>query len=158
MAVVVQRMQPSLVAGVAFSADPVTGQRCVIIEAAPGRPDAVVGGRVRPSRWRIDARGILVETREAQDGESLLSQELVLELASSVRRIDGRFMEPVDVEWLWDGERFLVSPGAPDHHARGAAYLFQPARGGHVPGTDQTPALVDQHPGHDPQRVRPDFR
>ena len=43
LAVVVQRMQPSRAAGVAFSADPLTGQRCVIVEAARGRPDAVVG-------------------------------------------------------------------------------------------------------------------
>jgi pyruvate,water dikinase len=113
MAVVVQRMQPSRVAGVAFSADPVSGRRCVIIEAAAGRPDAVVRGRVNPARWRVDARGVLIESSSTGSDEQLLSPERILELARFVRRIAGRLVDPVDVEWLWDGERFWFLQARP---------------------------------------------
>jgi len=113
MAVVVQRMQASRVAGVAFSADPVTGQRCVIIEAATGQPDAVVKGRVSPTRWRVDARGVLIESSNAASSDNLLPAAEILKLAGAVRRIAGRLIDPVDVEWLWDGERFWFLQARP---------------------------------------------
>ncbi len=113
LAVVVQRMQPSLVAGVAFSADPLTGQRCVIIEAAEGAPDAVVSGRVDPCRWRIDARGVLAESAPGAGGCQLLTEGCVKELAAAVRRIGADLKDPVDVEWCWDGERFWFLQARP---------------------------------------------
>jgi len=113
LAVVVQGMQPSLVAGVAFSADPLTGQRCVIIEAAAGSPDAVVSGRVDPCRWRIDARGVLAESAPGAGGCGLLTEARIEELAATVRRIDADLRDPVDVEWCWDGKRFWYLQARP---------------------------------------------
>ena len=113
LAVVVQRMQPSQVVGVAFSADPLTGERCVIVEAAAGSPDAVVSGRVDPCRWRVDARGVIVEARPGATSHDLLAEKCVLELAQAVRRIGVDLADPVDVEWCWDGERFWFLQARP---------------------------------------------
>jgi len=63
IAVVVQRMADAQVAGVAFSADPMSGQSCVVIEAAEGLGEAVVQGLVEPDRYVVDARGVLEEHR-----------------------------------------------------------------------------------------------
>jgi phosphohistidine swiveling domain-containing protein len=51
MAVIVQQMVPAEMAGVLFTADPMTGDsKRVVIEGAPGLGEKVVGGRVTPDR------------------------------------------------------------------------------------------------------------
>jgi pyruvate,water dikinase len=101
-AVVVQRMVDALAAGVAFSADPTTGQRCVLVEATRGLGDALVSGRVTPDRYLVDGRGELAEVHPA-DGEPVLQPELILELAALVRAVARDAGTPQDVEWAWDG-------------------------------------------------------
>jgi phosphohistidine swiveling domain-containing protein len=113
LAVVIQSMQPSLAAGVAFSADPLTGERCVIIEAAEGEFDAVVSGRVDPCRWRVDARGVLAQYAAGTDACCFLTDERIQELTDSVRRIAADLRDPVDVEWCWDGRRFWFLQARP---------------------------------------------
>ena len=55
LAVVVQRMVDAAVAGVLFTADPVTGRRRqAVIDAAPGLGEAVVSGSVDPDRFVVD--------------------------------------------------------------------------------------------------------
>ncbi len=113
MAVVVQRMQPARISGVAFSADPLSGRRCVVIEAATGRVDGVVSGLVAPARWVVDARGELADI-QTQDGcEPPLPPTAVLSLANSVRRVAASRGAPMDVEWLHDGERFWFLQARP---------------------------------------------
>ncbi len=113
MAVVVQQMVDAKVAGVAFSADPVTGRRCVVVEAAPGLGDALVAGRVRPDRYTVDARGVLAETDLADVQAPALTGDQVLRLAAIVRGIAGRFGTPQDVEWAWDGTDFHILQSRP---------------------------------------------
>lgn len=113
MALVVQRMQPARVGGVAFSADPISGRRCVIIEATCGRTERVVAGTVVPTRWVVDARGQIVDTYLANGDEPPLARDQVLALARSIRRIGTGFGHSVDVEWLHDGERFWFLQARP---------------------------------------------
>ena len=55
LAVVVQRMVLAEVAGVLFTADPVTGRRSqAVIDAAPGLGEAVVSGAVNPDHFVVD--------------------------------------------------------------------------------------------------------
>ena len=55
LAVVVQRMVAAEVAGVMFTADPVTGRRRqTVIDASPGLGEAVVSGAVNPDHFVID--------------------------------------------------------------------------------------------------------
>lgn len=112
MAVLVQRMIEPVAAGVAFSADPVSGRRRVIIEATAGRGERVADGSARPQRHVVDARGVLVGSEDGDDGAAL-EPDRVLELASLVRRIEAALGGPQDVEWAWDGSRFHVLQARP---------------------------------------------
>lgn len=54
MAVLVQAMAPNEASGVAFGADPISGDRdSVVVEAAAGLGEQVVGGEVVPDRWTV---------------------------------------------------------------------------------------------------------
>jgi pyruvate, water dikinase len=61
MGVVVQALVPAEVAGVLFTRDPVTGAPERVIEASWGLGEAVVAGLVVPDRYRLDARGRVLE-------------------------------------------------------------------------------------------------
>ena len=112
MAVLVQHMINAETSGIAFTADPNTGQRCVIIECAAGYGDRIVNGRVDTDRYVVDARGGLSEQRLVH-GVSALSQELVLALAEHSNRIASRMMRPQDIEWVWDGSEFYFLQSRP---------------------------------------------
>jgi pyruvate,water dikinase len=105
-AVVVQKMVDAVAAGVAFSADPVTGERCVVIEAVEGLGDRLVSGLATPDRFVVDGRGTLVETVPADGGSPVLTGEQATELAQSVRSLAAEAGSPQDVEWAWDGNAF----------------------------------------------------
>lgn len=64
IAVVVQRMVPADHAGVMFTADPVTGDRdLVVVDSSPGLGEAVVAGLVTPDHAVIDASGRVIRRR-----------------------------------------------------------------------------------------------
>ncbi|MGI5272939.1 PEP/pyruvate-binding domain-containing protein [Nonomuraea sp. CA-218870] len=68
LAVVVQAMVDARVAGVMFTANPVTGRRHeAVIDAAPGLGDAVVSGAVNPDRFVADTRTGEIRERRAGD-------------------------------------------------------------------------------------------
>jgi pyruvate,water dikinase len=105
MAVVVQRMVDAQVAGVLFTADPVTGTRDrVVIDAAPGLGEAVVSGAVNPDHIVVDADGV-----HAPPGACLTDAQATA-LAGLGRRVADHFGSPQDVEWAVDadGELWLT--------------------------------------------------
>ncbi len=65
LAVVVQQMVPAAVAGVLFTANPLTGKRRqAVIDASPGLGEAVVSGAVTPDHFVVDTpTGEIVERR-----------------------------------------------------------------------------------------------
>ncbi|AXJ09672.1 PEP/pyruvate-binding domain-containing protein [Arthrobacter sp. PM3] len=122
LAVVVQRMVDAAVAGVLFTANPVTGRRHeAVIDASPGLGEAVVSGAVNPDHFVLDgATGKILERkigdkalmirslpgggteRVAQPGAasapSLTDAQLAaLELLG--RRAEVHFGAPQDLEW-----------------------------------------------------------
>ena len=70
LAVVVQRMVDAAVAGVLFTANPVTGRRHeAVIDASPGLGEAVVSGAVNPDHFVLDsATGRILERRIGDKG------------------------------------------------------------------------------------------
>jgi phosphohistidine swiveling domain-containing protein len=67
-AVIVQRMVHARAAGVAFSADPISGRRAIaVIGAVRGLGAALVSGEADADTWRVDRRGAIVERRIASD-------------------------------------------------------------------------------------------
>ena len=73
VAVVVQRMIPSIKSGVMFTADPATGEaEHVVIEAAWGLGEVVVGGQVTPDHYVVDKHTMAVVERQIAAKEFLL--------------------------------------------------------------------------------------
>ena len=133
LAVIVQRMVDADVAGILFTADPVSGdRRTAVIDAGFGLGEALVSGVVSADRFRVDRRdntiverhvadkslkiapaaGGGVERRALQDGESgapSLDDARVLELAELGERIESHFGTPQDVEWAYaDGALYAL--------------------------------------------------
>lgn len=105
MAVVVQRTIDPAVAGVLFTANPVTGCRTeMVVDAAPGLGTAVVDGTVVPDHYVID--GIDGGSVPGPDGGSLDRAQLA-ELARVGARIQDHFGAPQDVEWAIDRDGTL---------------------------------------------------
>lgn len=108
VAVVVQEMIPADVAGVLFTADPVSGRRDqMVVEASAGLGEAVVSGRVTPERTIIDRR-----TRAVVSGPASTSfldpADLTAVIDLGVRAADV-LDAPQDVEWaLADGRSWLL--------------------------------------------------
>jgi pyruvate,water dikinase len=113
LAVVVQRMVPAVSAGVAFSADPVSGRDCVVVEATHGLADALVQGRVEPARYVVDARGEVVTSLATRQKRPPLSAVDVARLARIVQDLASHLRTPQDVEWAWDGTHFHVLQSRP---------------------------------------------
>ncbi|NUO62334.1 MAG: phosphoenolpyruvate synthase [Gemmatimonadaceae bacterium] len=126
-AVLVQRMVHAEVAGVAFSADPTTGQRGVaVVAATPGLGAALVGGEEDADSWRVARDGAVLDRRIATkrvrqesgvDGvrEVAIAAELasapaledddVRRVAALARRAAAAFGAPQDIEWAMEGGR-----------------------------------------------------
>lgn len=136
LAVVVQELVPAEAAGIVFSANPVSGaQDEILINAAWGLGEAIVGGRVTPDMIVVDrASGRIVQqaigekttmTVPTETGtrdepvsaerrrEPVLSEAQTAELAAIAVRIDTLFDQPVDIEWARAGERFFILQARP---------------------------------------------
>ncbi|MEV7604196.1 PEP/pyruvate-binding domain-containing protein [Paenarthrobacter sp. NPDC089322] len=127
LAVVVQEMVDSAIAGVMFTANPVTGKRHeAVIDASPGLGEAVVSGAVNPDQYLVDTQNnsILkrtvgdrqVEIRSLPGGgterierteasaqsQPCLSDERIKDLAALGRRVEAHYGAPQDTEWAMD--------------------------------------------------------
>lgn len=128
IAVVVQTLIPADLAGVMFTADPVTGEReHLVIDASPGLGEAVVSGLVTPEHVVVDRQERVVEHRAgraevvlrpddaggvrvdaAHGAASELSPERLRALAAAGRAIAAHFGSPQDIEWAFVGERLRI--------------------------------------------------
>jgi rifampicin phosphotransferase len=106
IAVLVQRMLDSQAAGVAFTANPVTGARDeVLITAAPGLGEAVVAGEAIGDEWVVDAAG----ARCRRSVAGVIGAGRAGEIAALARRVEETFGVPQDIEWaIADGRLDLL--------------------------------------------------
>jgi pyruvate,water dikinase len=101
-AVVVQVMVAARSAGVAFSVDPVSGDRGVaVISAVRGLADKLVGGEADGDSYRVGADGRTLGADITGD-EPVLSEAERAEVAAMVRRSEQHFGSPQDIEWAYD--------------------------------------------------------
>jgi len=107
VAVIVQRMVDAELAGVAFSADPHTGERgAVIIEAVRGLGDRLVSGETDAESWQVCA-GEATCTRRGD--EDVLNHALAVRIAEMASAMEELFGGPQDVEWAYaDGQLWLL--------------------------------------------------
>ncbi|GAA3834097.1 phosphoenolpyruvate synthase [Sphaerisporangium flaviroseum] len=137
LAVVIQEMVQSEVAGVMFTANPVTGRRHeVVIDASPGLGEAVVSGAVNPDHFVVSPSKKITERRlgdklmavrslpgggteqrtvqsvpddgtEQVGGRACLSDEQVVALARLGARVEDHYGSPQDTEWAIDASGTL---------------------------------------------------
>ncbi len=133
IAVVVQSLVPAEVAGVMFTADPVTGARDrIVIDASAGLGEAVVAGLVTPEHVVLDARDRMIEHRAGRSevvvrplpaggtaeepgtptGAGLTGGQR-LELSAAGRAIAAHFGAPQDIEWAFAEGRLWILQARP---------------------------------------------
>jgi pyruvate,water dikinase len=169
IAVVVQRMVNSERSGVMFSADPATGDTSrVVIEAAFGLGEVVVGGQVVPDTYLLDKDGPnLREVRIGQqshqivrgtDGHDLrveltgadalrrvLSDGEAVELARLALRVEDHYGSPQDMEWAIENSQTYLVQSRPITAMGGVAAPAATAPAG--PGPADRTALLTGLPG-----------
>jgi phosphohistidine swiveling domain-containing protein len=110
MAVLVQVMVGADSAGVAFTADPVTGERReVVITAVSGLGERLVSGEAVGDEWVV--RGDDATLR--RESEGAITARQALEVAGLARRVEGHFGPPQDVEWAISGGRLYLLQARP---------------------------------------------
>lgn len=110
VAVLVQRMVPAEVAGVAFTADPITGDRdVVVVSAVRGLGDRLVSGEAGADEWIVRA-GSASRRRVAED---VIDATLAEDVAALARRVEAHEGRPQDIEWAAaDGRIHLIQARA----------------------------------------------
>ena len=125
LAVLVQKMVASEVSGVLFTADPNTGEKRTIIEAAWGLGELVVGGEITPDHYVVDPASNKIVTRsiatqkvklvrkegggnvrisvdEPLQRAPKLEDQQLLRLTSLGKMIESHYRRPMDVEWCFE--------------------------------------------------------
>ena len=142
LAIVVQQMVPADVAGVMFTADPISGERNELsIDASPGLGEAVVSGMVTPDHFvvnkrsgrivekRIGKREVLIRPKAGGGTEQVqphqeskpaaaLPPQALRKLSRLGTEIERHYGMPQDIEWAWvrDGDqagKFLILQARP---------------------------------------------
>ena len=132
LAILVQQLVAADVAAVAFSANPVTGNRDeVMINASWGLGESIVGGTVTPDTFIVRKPDLAVTNRVIADKQQMtvsapggtrevavprflrqaacLNEEQVVEVAKLAQTLEGTLGHPVDVECAFaGGELYLL--------------------------------------------------
>jgi pyruvate,water dikinase len=135
LAVLVQQMVFAQAAGIMFTADPVTGHRKILsIDAGFGLGEAMVSGLVNADNYKV-SNGVLKDVKIAvkklainarQEGGTtsqpiapdkqnarVLTDEHILELEKTGRKIEAHFGYPQDIEWCMADDRFYIVQSRP---------------------------------------------
>jgi rifampicin phosphotransferase len=110
MAVLIQPMVEADAAGVAFSADPITGDRnTCVIDAVRGLGDRLVSGQASPDHWLV--RGMQARCQSAPEGA--IDAKVALDVAQLVRRVTAHQQVPQDIEWARAGSEVMLLQARP---------------------------------------------
>lgn len=94
--VLVQRMISPQAAGVAFSADPVSGRRSIsVVAAVEGTGEKLVSGDCDGETWHIEGNGSILLRPEAP----ILADMNARAAAAMARACEAAFGRPQDIEW-----------------------------------------------------------
>jgi len=133
VAVVVQKMVDSEVAGVAFSTNPITGNdQEVLVEAVHGLGELLVQGSVTPDTYMLSkSDGSLIEyspnsqteklvyqdgqtkTVSQTPGQRTLTDQQLVALLQVVKKIEGYYGKPQDIEWAQSRGRLYIVQARP---------------------------------------------
>lgn len=136
LAVVVQQMIASDVAGVAFCKNPVTGdEHEIMIEACWGLGEMLVQGMVTPDNYIINKTDLSIKARQVstqdkklvstesgtaevdvdadEKGEQKLSDDKIKELSELVMKIEQHYGSPQDIEWALANDKLYILQSRP---------------------------------------------
>ncbi len=115
IAVVVQPMINAEVAGVMFTADPVSGDReTIMIDASIGLGEAVVSGLVTPDHYVLDDQGRIREFHPGDpDRTQRLPDPVLAELARLGLAVAKHFGRPQDIEWAYAEDKVWLLQARP---------------------------------------------
>lgn len=136
VAVVIQKLVDSEVAGVCFTVHPVTGDKNqMVIEASWGLGESVVAGKVTPDCYIVDKnemkildinvneqfieiRRIGQKTKEikvppSRAGKQCLAKGQILKLAQIAKQIEIHYGFPCDIEWAMEKNKIYIVQSRP---------------------------------------------
>ena len=107
-AVLVQQMVDADVSGVAFSADPVSGDRnTAVVAATRGVGEALVSGECQGDTWHVGANG-KIKLRELESAAPVLHDRQIRKIAKLVRAVSKHYGCPQDIEWAIEGGKIFL--------------------------------------------------
>ena len=110
IAVLVQRMVPADAAGIAFSANPITGDREeVIVNSVTGLGDRLAAGEENPDEWIV--RNGVAEAGSS-DSDSI-DGETVARIADLASGLEEQLGAAQDIEWAIDGGELYLLQSRP---------------------------------------------
>jgi rifampicin phosphotransferase len=110
MAVLVQQMVEAEVAGVAFSANPLTGNRDEVrVSATRGLGDKLVSGAIDADEWLVTHEHATVIAQP----QKAIGPELARRVAALARKAEAARLAPQDIEWAIAGDRLWLLQSRP---------------------------------------------
>lgn len=110
MAVLVQRMVEAEASGVAFSANPLTGNRDEVrVSATRGLGDLLVSGAIDADEWLITAEQAQMVARR----QDAIGPAVALQVAALARKAEAARLAPQDIEWAVEGDRLWLLQSRP---------------------------------------------
>ncbi|MBN2004029.1 MAG: pyruvate, phosphate dikinase [Anaerolineae bacterium] len=136
LAVVVQTLVPAEAAGILFTANPMNGRRDeIVINAAWGLGEAIVGGQVTPDtiiadkvtgrikQIQVADKAVMTArtvhgtaeqpVEESRRNKRVLDDTAIAGLVDLGRRIEALYGAPQDIEWCRDGDRIFIVQSRP---------------------------------------------
>lgn len=116
MGVLIQELVHADAAGVAFSANPVSGARDeAVVNAVPGLGDRLVSGELTPQSWTVQADGTASNDDDTGDDDirddatRAITADEARRIAGLVREVEAAEGVPQDIEWaLAGGQLYLL--------------------------------------------------
>jgi len=136
VAVVIQKMIQSEVAGICFTVHPITKDKNqMIIEAGYGLGEAIVGGMITPDAYVIEKKSLTIldiniseqkkmikwaknknqnvtVSKEKQSKQKLKNSEII-KLSKIVRNIEKHYKSPQDIEWAFAKGNLYITQSRP---------------------------------------------
>ena len=102
--VIVQAMVPADTAGVAFSADAVSGRWDIaVVGAVRGLGDALVSGMADADTYRVDEQGSIIDRQLVDSARPIVNDPHIIAIAALARQTATHYGRPQDIEWAMAG-------------------------------------------------------
>ena len=102
MSVIIQEMVEPLFSGVAFSRNPLTGIREVIVEAVRGSGVSLMQEGMTPYRW-VNHSGHFTQSTDLAE----IPLTVIEQIVKQTKAVSKKAQMDVDLEWVWNGSEIF---------------------------------------------------